>query len=1851
MKKLQFLLLPAALFSLFLFDGCKHNKIIIDPGFSEHIAAFSSGEISVASNIRIELAEDVNQNVAINSEVEEDLFDFSPGIQGKAYWIDKHTIEFRPDSWLEGGQSYTVEFYLSKIKNVEKKFKTFEFGFSTIKQSFAVTIDGYEPYQVDNLKKNRITGSVNLADVADEKSLYEIITSSQDGKNLPVLWTRVENNLYSFQVDSVLRDDKESNVTVKWDGGKIGVDMTGEEKVVIPSIFDFLVLDAKVYQEPDQHIEIRFSDPLDKSQDFNGLITVDNESDLNFQISKNIVKVYFSKHISGSVHLKVDVNVKNSMFYKLKREFETDLLFEDIKPAVRFLGKGTILPDSKGLIMPFEAVNLKAVDVRIIKIFENNVPQFFQVNNYDGQYQLKRAGRLIMLKTLELTGSEKLVDYGKWNTFSLDMTSLIKQEPGAIYRVELSFKKEYSTYPCEGNAGNGNLKIEGNSIEDFEKELSYWEAGDDYYDYEYGYDYYDEEGEFNWNDRDNPCTPSYYNSDRKVSCNIVASNLGITAKSYANNKITIALADIVTTKPLDGVDVQVLDYQQQIIGSGTTDGNGFCTIEAKGRAFLIIARKDKQKGYLKINDGNALSFSQFDVSGQVVQKGVKVFMYGERGVWRPGDTVYLTCIVEDRLKTLPANHPVILELFTPQGQQFRRIVKTSGIEGFYSFIFKTNDDSPTGNWLAKVKVGSVDFTKTLKIETIKPNRIKVTLDLGKKILSTGLFKANLNAKWLHGTPAGGLKAEVTANFTKQKTSFKGYESFVFDDPTRSFDVEEKSLYSGVLDNEGNAIVNGSIDMDKNAPGMLRAAVLTRVYEPGGEFSIDNQVISVSPYQNYVGLKIPKMNYGYLETDSNQVFEIATLTKDGTTISKQNLEVVIYKLDRRWWWDTSDESLANYESNSYATPVYSTKVNTLNGKGRFSFRLKYPEWGRFLIRVIDREGGHATGKLLFFDWPGWRGRGNRGDAKNATMLNFSSDKSSYAVGDKAVITFPSSSEGRILISLESGSNVIKQWWQECSGKETQITFDITEEMAPNIYVYASLIQPHASSANDLPIRLYGVIPLKVENPQSHLSPEIIAPEVIRPEETFEISVREKNNRAMTYTLAIVDEGLLDLTRFKTPDPWTEFYGREALGVKTWDLYDYIIGAYGGKIERLFAIGGDGEIRSKGDQKANRFKPVIRFLGPFEFKGGADVHKIKLPQYIGSVKVMVVAGKESAYGNSEKSIAVRKPLMILATLPRVVSPGETVDLPVSVFAMESKIKNVDLELQSNAFFNIEEGSSRKHTFNKPGEADVSFKIKVKSKLGIGKVKIIAKSGSETDTYEIEIDVRNPNPKITRYFETIVDAGKNGTINYQLPGMAGTNKATLEVSSIPAIDLTRRLGYLISYPHGCAEQITSAAFPQLFLNEFTENDTLAKRRMRENVNAAIVRLNSLQMSDGGIMYWPGLQETNQWVTSYAGHFMLLASEKGFELPSGFLRNWLKFQKKEARNWTMPVQTHDYYYQSDLVQAYRLYTLALAGEPDMGAMNRMKETKGLSVQAVWRLAASYALAGQTEIAKQLMINGGGEIKPYSGFSYTYGSLERDWAMILETYTLLKDRSSVFTFMKKIAAVLSSEQWMSTQSTAYCLYAIGKALEDLEIGGTINCTIAGSGIQNTGIHTALPVKQVTLSPDIINGSVNLKNNGKGSLFVRVIAEGIPETGPTEGFENNLQMNVHFSDLKGNNINVENLEQGKDFLMVVNVKNPGQLGNLKDMALTQIVPSGCEIINTRFLEMGTPDSENLYTYMDVRDDRVFTYFDLNKGETKTFTVRLNASYSGKFYMPGIYCEAMYDAKINALSVGRWIEIK
>ena len=1815
----------------------KVSPTLSEVKYNPKVSAFTSGMVSNQAEIMVRFSEKVS-SAEPGSPASSSILHMKPKIEGEVYWADEQSLVFKPKKKLEQETVYNVKVKMAQVFTDAKE--DFEFSFQTLTQNYRVEVGEVTPYDNTDLSDNKISGNLILSDYADTIQVHKIIKSFQNGEELKVEWlSTVRQNSFPFVIHHIRRGDSQDKLKLELNGTSIGIDKEETKKIEIPGIGDFELVDARAVFHPRQAIEITFTDPLSPNQNLAGLVTWDIDHSFTTTIEGNVIKITPDRTITGAVKLRVYEGVENILGTKTDGDEVFTLTFTSIKPQVEFLGKGTILPESDGLSVPFKAVSLKEVQVRVIQIFENNIASFLQVNKLDGAYQLKRAGRLVVKKTIPLN-VDRTVNLNQWNTFSINLEDLIKVDRGSIYRVELRFARKNAIYPCASESEMETDNQLADEDEITEAEIAYYDnpdQGSSYWDNEYYY--------YNWRDRDDPCKKAYYRSERFASRNILASNLGIIAKKGSDKEMVVAVADLRTTEPIANVEVDVYNYQNQLINSSKSNGEGLVRLDVTKKPYLLIAKYENQRGYLRLDDGSSLSLSRFDVAGQTIDKGLKGYIYGERGVWRPGDTLYVSFILEDREKTLPEKHPVVFELSNPYGQLVKRMVSTSGINNMYLFKVPTSQEAPTGNWMARILVGGTVFSKALKVETIKPNRLKINMDFGKEKLSVlePYIAAKMDVKWLHGAVAKNLKANVSATLTSVPTRFDKYTEYIFDDPTREFSSEEVTLFEGETDADGIAMVRGNLEVSNEAPGMLKASFRTRVFEESGDYSIDRFSIPYSPYRSYVGVKIPVGDKrGMLVTDKDHSVSVVTVDPDGNPVSRKNLQYTIYKVSWRWWWETGEDNLARYISSSSQQIIAKGDFDTDKGIGSFDFQIKYPDWGRYLVRVFDPVSGHVCGKTMYVDWPGYAAKPVGDNPEAASMLTLSVEEAKYNVGDMARVNFASSEGGRALVTVENGSKVIKEYWVETQKEYTSFQFEVTKEMTPNIYVHVTLLQPHAQTANNLPIRMYGVTPLLVEDAQTHLKPRIDMPDTLVPEQMVKIKVSEENGSPMTYTIAMVEEGLLDLTRFKTPQPWNHFYAREALGVRTWDIYNQVIGAYGGQIERVFSIGGDGELDAKQkDPRANRFKPVVKVFGPFELgKGDSKTHEFKMPQYIGSVRTMVVARNNRSYGNAEKATPVKKPLMVLATLPRVLGPGETVKLPVTVFAMSDDIKNVEVSVEANELLDVKGNKKQRITFDKSGDKVIPFTIEIPKKLGVGKVKIIAKSGSAIAEDEIEIQVRNPNPPRVTSVSKSFQAHESGAIPYELFGMDGTNKVTVELSSIPPVDFGRRLKYLLSYPHGCVEQTTSSVFPQLYLENVMEVDENTKARIEKNVKAGISRLSTFITRDGGFAYWPGNTEADDWGTSYAGHFLLEAEKKGYSLPINFKNKWVQYQKRRSGNWT----PENFGHYQDLNQAYRLYTLALADKPDKSAMNRMRHISSLSVQARWRLAAAYALIGQQDVASQLIANTTIDVKAKSKY-YSYGSVLRDQAMILETLSLLGELDKAAPLMKEIAGKLSSQSWLSTQTTAYSLIALSQ-LAERSGSNKLYCEVGKDEIRSDK-----PIHQVEISDNQSSpGSVDIKNHAEGVLFARVVLEGTPFKGDTVSESSNLKLSVKYTTLDGKTMDVSKIQQGTDFMAVVTVSHPGQLSGYEDMALTQIFPSGWEIRNTRMEDVRSSFEVDMPEYRDIRDDRVYSYFDLPREKSKIFIVLLNATYQGRYYLPSVSCEAMYNNELTARRAGKWVEV-
>ena len=1812
-----------------------------DVSFSQYIAAYSNGKLSSRSAVSIQLADTIPTSIR-NSGDPTSLLSFKPSIQGKATWVTNRLIEFVPDSPLESGEEYRVTLALSKLMTTELGLENFTFGFRVIKQNFEVDIEGLISDRSDLMNKQQIKGTFVTADYSDTLQIVKALNFSQPGSDLRVDWEFDRNNgrNHRFTVSGIERKDKSSEVDFDVNGKSMGVSRTQRGSIKVPSINEFKVLSTKVVRQGKPYVLISFSDPLQADQNLNGLIMIEDENNLRFDVDENQVKAYVSNVNSKTRVLSVNRGIRNKRNVQMGDNFNRMVSFAARKPEVRLVGKGTIIPSTNGLIFPFEAISLSAVDVTIVKIYEKNVMQFLQVNRMDGNSEIRRVGKPVSRKRVELDESGVL-DLSKWNRFNIDLSDVVKTEPGAIYQVRVSFRKGYSIFGCPDDGDE--LTLNGGIPED--DWAAYDGSGMSSYD-SYSGSYYPRG--YRWEDRDNPCTDSYYIRNRMVQRNIMASDLGIIAKIGNNRRLNAYVTDLLSTEPLSGVTLEAYDYQNELIETITTDNQGMAGFDLRRKPYLLVAKRGVETGYLKLDDGESLSMSNFNVGGSRVRRGLKGYLYGERGVWRPGDEIHLDFILEDKDNNLPPNHPVVFELLDPSGALKERVVQTASVDGFYSFPTQTKDTDPTGNWQAKISVGGAEFTKRVKIETVKPNRLKIDLDFGQDRIRAGLgsISGDLNVKWLTGVTARNLKAEFDMYLVPTTTTFKDFPNYSFDDRSKTFWSESNRVFEGRVNNAGYARVSVPMSDQTDAPGALRAVFSGKVYEPGGDFSIDQFSIPFYPYDFFVGIKAPEGDKrGKLLTNEEHLIDIVTVDTEGNPVDRGNLQFEVYKLDWRWWWDQSSNNIPGYIGRNSRSPQRRQSIKTVNGRAQVSMNIGNRSWGRYYIRVIDRSSGHSAGSVVYFDWPGWADDASR--PGGASLLAFSTDKEDYDLGEKVKVQIPGSASGRALVSIENGSKVVDAYWVETQAGQTEFEFELTEEMVPNAFVHTTLIQPHSQTANDLPIRLYGVVPINVSNPDTRLTPEITTAEVFEPETEVTLQVSEQNGKAMTYTVAVVDEGLLDITRFQTPDPWGTFYARQALGVKTWDLYDDVSGAMNGDLTRLLAIGGDGTGAKPEKSKANRFKPVVKHLGPFRLEAGQTAtHSFDMPNYVGSVRTMVVAGKDGAYGKAEKATPVRRPLMVLGTLPRVIGPGEKVKLPVNVFVLDEKIKNVSVKVTGNELLQSQGASTTQLNFDATGDQIVDFEFEVSEQLGVGKVQIVAESGGEKATYEVEIQVRTPNPAMTDVTAKMLEAGQSWEQDFKQMGMAGTNEVKLELSVIPPINLGKRLNYLTRYPHGCIEQTTSSVFPQLFLADIMDLELRRQNHIENNIKAGIDRISTFQTDEGGFAYWPGQSSNNDWGTNYGGHFLLEAQNKGYAIPTELLNNWQNYQSERAREWARADR-----YNDDLVQAYRLYTLALANKPETGAMNRLREDQSLSLEAKWRLAAAYALIGRMSVAKDIVNQLPMESSRKSSYYY-YGSQLRDNAMILEALSLMNQRGEAVTLLRNISDRLSADRWMSTQTTAYALLSVIKFSGAGATSQGLQAQYSLNGGSSESLITAKPIKEIEVPvTGADDGRISLTNSGEGVLFARLIKRGIPLAGNETEAASGMRMQISYLDRDGNTINPTRLSQGTDFFAEVTVYNTGTKGVYRDLALSQIFPSGWEILNERLNDLpGTTDTDN-FDYRDIRDDRVYTYFDLRANERKTFRVALNATYAGRYYLPGFNVEAMYDNTINARQPGRWVEVQ
>jgi len=1793
---------------------------------------------------RVPINERLDSGVEKTEEAAEEEAPPAP-LEGLTYWSAPDELSFKPREALELDETYEVT--LTPSPALGHPADLTPFTFHVIATAARVRVEPLalrvSPTDPDRLElRSRLTLSERVA----PSQVEEVIKALHEGVALPVRWEHDPKGLaHDFSV-SVERYEAPSTLVLRANLYAAGGAGRYAERLKIPSLGAFTLTRAVAVSAPRQHARLYFSQPLDPRQDLAGLVHAPGV-ELDLAVSDQHLIVTPRAPVTGALDLTVEPALRDTRGAPLGATQRQAVNFAKVKPEIRAVGQGTILPNTQRPTMSFETVGLKSVYVSALLVKEPNLGYFLQRRDLSDEDDLTRVGRYVLQRKVELNLSAAQLN--DWQRHSVDLSELVAAHPNALFSVHINATLADAAVSCSPKALARALKPH-RVFADAEDS-----SGDSAWD---SYGYY---GYYWWSDNPDPCKPSYY-ARKSITHNFISSNIGLLAKegkAKGRERFFVA-TDLLTGAPRAGARLTLYNYQNEALASVTTDADGFARLDLDVPAFYLRADHEGDIGVLKLTRSGTLPLTHFDVGGSDVREGIKGALYAERGVWRPGDEMFLTFVLQDIHGALSPTHPIRVSLRDPNNVLASRFVLRRAVGGFYPFTLSTPEDAVTGFWSVKVEVGDRAWTRALRVEHIMPNRLQVNLSFPKELLTRADFPTSgkLFSQWLHGAKARGLLSTVSATVETRRVKFDAFPEFTFSGAEPYLDIKLFELFKGRLDDEGRA--SFVWELPSVLSGDLQARLTTRVFEEGGGFSTEYSDVALSLHDRYVGVRLPKGDErGMLLTDTPHQVLIKTLSPLGEPRDGAPLEIKVFKLEWMWWWDAEARSVSRYMSDSYERPVQITQLNTERGEGEWALEIKAPEWGRYLLQVCELPAGHCAAKVFFVDWPGWAEKTDEREV-SATRLELNLDAPEYTVGGVARLKLPPMPGGRALLSVEQGARLVSQRWVLLGAQETVAEIPVTEGMAPNVHLHVTALQPH-QRANDLPLRLYGVKRMDVLDPKTHLAPLLEMPEEVRPESEVVMRVSEQGGSRMVYTLAVVDEGLLGLTRFRTPRLHPEFFARVGLSVLTWDLFDDVVG-YVGQVERLLSIGGAEEITEDPDANKRRFPPVVRFMGPFELKAGeTNEHRFTMPQYVGAVRAMLVAGRQGgadvAYGSTERSMRVRQPLMILANPPRVLGPSEELLVPVSVFATSPDLTAVELFAATS-----DPASSitprELVSFEQPREQErLSFlRLKVGDAAGAQTLTLRAEGGGWVSGQRVRLPVRLANPPVSAVERAEVAPGASVTLPLRDLGLPGTLSGAVELSTAPRLHLREHLSYLIGYPHGCLEQTTSKAFPQLYLPLLIDLSEEQRGEVTESVAQGVARVRQLQAASGGFGYWPG-EEPHAWGTSYVGHFLLEARRLGYHVPAEMLSSFVGYQQARAREWSAPAPRS---VEEEEAQAYRLMTLSLARQPDLGSMNRLRQAEGLGEVARWLLARAYLLAGQRDAAAALAAAPAAPAAAPAGRAVMAGfhSRLRDLGIQLVSLVQLGEVERARAARDELLAALGDGGAHSTHGVASALLGLGAWLSADE-GGAGGAGGAGfsfalrAGAEELQVQSSRALWSRPLTAEELRaGEVTLRNTSARPLYAALTHRGVARAGQERAAASELDLRVEFLNDQGAPAAPAAARQGEHLTVVLRVKNTSARP-LGQLALTYGAPSGWEIENERLAGAAAPPAGGARAgglYQDFRDDRVLSYFELKGGEERELRVRVIAAYAGRFYHPATQVEAMYEPGARALVPGFWAEV-
>ena len=1314
---------------------------------------------------------------------------------------------------------------------------------------------------------------------------------------------------------------------------------------------------------------------------------------------------------------------------------------------------------------------------------------------------------------------------------------------------------------------------------------------------------------------------------------ILITDLGVVAKRSAG-EIVIWVASFKDLTPIANASVSLIDDQNQILARGRTDESGFWTargIKEKATPFMVTVERGKDFSFLLLGDSR-VDLSAFDVAGATLPaSGYSAFLYGERTLYRPGETLRGVASVRTNDLRFPPQMPLVLQHIDPTGEPRGSTRLTADATGMAAYDIPLPAYTRTGHHTLNLLVGDTVIGSTeFNVEEFVPDRIKVEIEPERSLPSNATLKFGVSSAYLFGAPASSLAVETRVRLVPSYFGAVGYEDFTFASPSRKFDPRELTVDNGTLDDNGRKQYSIAIPEKLAVPSSLDAVITSRVQEQGGRGVAATTRVPVPPYPYFIGVReLPR------DGEGPRRFEWAAVSPDGKATPSAPLRAEIF--EERWHTVLRQTSNGGY---SYESTYDSEQLRTISipgGKSRGVIPFRPGERGSYRLVVTDPVSLAAT--ELKFD--AWSGHGYSPWAmKNPGRLELTLDKPAHRSGTSATVTIKSPFAGKALITVER-EKVLYRNVITLASNSARVDVPLPAAARPNAYITATVVR----AADDLEPgeagRAFGAIRVDVDRAENELHPEIRVVEEMRSSRALKVSVKTKPHARVT--IAAVDQGILQLIAEERPDPFAYFYQHRALEVITHDIFALLLPEIAAKNKAITGGSESGEgisqfLRTDGMRRA---KPVSFWSGVLTAgQDGIAKAAFDIPDFQGAVRVTVVAHAEDQYGSSDKLVRVRDPIVVTPTVPRFVSTSDSFSLPVTV--RNDTPKNGTFEVIADVTGNASltaEGTQR-IAIERNREATVLFALRASSNRGGVSLSFRATGNGERGVAAATIPVFPSLPDATDELTGSIP-GKTMTLPAPAPGrFQESMRREVIISPLPILQLRARLDYLVRYPYGCVEQTTSTAFPMVYLGTIAgdiDPEAFKKKSPAAFVSEAIRRLGTMQTASGGFAMWPYGSDVNVWGSIYATHFLVEARRAGHGVDTLRHNRALDFVAQLAK--ARPEYDH-----GGLQQAvYALYVLARAQRADLGTMDyiREKHASMLTFESRALLGAAYGAVGNPSAVSAMLADIENEETVARQTGANYNSMLRNRSLVvLALLDTAPNDPRLPRLADRLAREVLKDSYYTTQESAMALLALGQFFQMRKVTANYNGTLLHDG-KVVGTFDSKTTRFAKLPTDGVL-TVQMENGyTPNAAYFTVRVRGTPTESTFRASADGIRLARTFMDRNGTPLVANDIKQGQ--IVVIRTEVESTNGPMENVVVQVPLPGGLEVENPRLSTTESlPWIQSFATpqHADIRDDRVLFFIDLGHGKFAFYTVA-RAITPGEFRLPPAQAEAMYAPAFRA----------